>query len=317
MMQRTQLSTALTILGVAGFLTAVGATGFSVVTARNLSAAAEPLAAPVAEKEPLDLDLQPRPLKPAPAPQPVVPVLPIAAPHAAQQAVSFRGVPAFTEIEAKAEAALNSPITVSFKDTDLTSALEKLSELAGVSVRQAAQKGLNEILQENDAKPLTLEFSNQPLRTVLAGVYKVALELKSDDSLGPGIRITAAPTENGIEVGVASHGPADERETRVYLVGHLLREPEDTRQILNLLYDKAGGYWTVSAEGNLQGVRAGRMTMPITSDDVGFMALFAGSIVHLKSLGALVVNANPQAHFEIVRTLRLLDEVSQVAAQQN
>lgn len=184
MMQRTQLSTALTILGVAGFLTAVGATGFSVVTARNLSAAAEPLAAPVAEKEPLDLDLQPRPLKPAPAPQPVVPVLPIAAPHAAQQAVSFRRVPAFTEIEAKAEAALNSPITVSFKDTDLTSALEKLSELAGVSVRQAAQKGLNEILQENDAKPLTLEFSNQPLRTVLAGVYKVALELKSDDSLG-------------------------------------------------------------------------------------------------------------------------------------
>ena len=57
--------------------------------------------------------------------------------------------------------------------------------------------------------------------------------------------------------------------------------------------------------------------MPITSDDVGFMALFAGSIVNLKSLGALVVNANPQAHFEIVRTLRLLDEVSQVAAQQN
>jgi hypothetical protein len=220
-------------------------------------------------------------------------------------------------MEAKAEAALNSLITVSLKETDLKSALEKLSELAGVAIRPSEQAGLGEALGYDNAKLLTLEFSDQPLRSVLASVYKTAFEL-THESLGPGIKVTAAPTANGIEIGAAGYGVSDERETRVYLVGHLLRDPDDTRQILNLLYDKAGGYWTISAEGSFRGVRGGGMTMTVADDDdVLFMAQFAGSIVHLKSLGALVVNANPQAHFEIVQTLRLLDEVSQVAAQQN
>ena len=318
MKQRSRNSAALVLFGTAGFLVMVGAVVFSLVELKYLAANESPKIVPVARELPAAADpFQPQPLDPVPELQPLPGAKLVAVPRPGIQPGSFRRVPEFTEMEAKAEAALNAPITVSFKDTDLKSALEKLSELTGVPIRTAAQSGLDEALGYDNARQLTLDFKNQPLRSVLATVYKTAFEL-TPESLGPGIRVTAAPTENGIEVGAAGYGIADERETRIYLVGHLLSDPEDTQQILNLLYDKTGGYWTVSAEGNFRGVRGGGMTMTVADDDdVLFMAQFAGSIVHLKSLGALVVNSNPQAHFEIVRTLRLLDEVSQVAAQQN
>jgi len=318
MTQRTRTSTAFALIAAAGFVMLVGTLAFGVVKLRHL-AAAETTVAVVREQATAADPAQPQPaqpqsVRPVPQQQPLSAARSAAAPLLETAHASLRRVPEFSEMEAKAEAALNTPITVRFEESDLKSVLEKLSELAGVSVRTAAQEGMKEALQNNNAEPVTLDIKGQPLKAVIADVYKAAFDL-SYDSLGPGIRLTAAPTENGIEVGVAGHGVVDERETRVYVVGHLLRDPEDTRRIINLLYDKAGGYWIVSADGSVRGVRAGGMTMTVADDnDVYFMAQFAGSIVHLESLGALVVNANPQAHFEIVRTLRLLDEVSRVAA---
>ena len=314
MVQRTQHSTALTILGVAGFLIAVGATGFSVVTGQSLSAAAEPLAAPVAEKEPLDLDLQPKPLKPVPAPQPVATCHPMVALNGGHPASSFRRVPAFTEMEAKAEAALNSPITASFANTDLKSALAQLSELAGVPVHPAP---LEEAWDYDITKPFTLDFKDEPLGTVLSSVYRFATGLNSS-SLEVGFNVTAAATEDGIEVGISGFGMPEKRETRIYLVTTLLSDPEEAEKIIKLLHDRAGGYWRVKTENGRGGVQVfGTVITAEDDDDVYQMGQVAGSIVHLKSMGALVVDANPQAHFEIVKMLRLLSEAQEVAAQQN
>ena len=318
MKQRSRNSSANVVLGAAGFLVTVGAVVFSVVQLKYLAAAEGSAPVPIAREQlPIEDRLQPPAFDPVPEQQPIPAANPIAVSRRGAQARSLRRVPEFSEMEAKAEAALNMPVSLGFQDQDLEAVLERLSKLAGVSIRPAQQAGFLEALAYDNAQPLTLDFKDRPLREVLSTVYKAAFELNAD-SLGPGVKVVAAPTTNGIEIGASGYGASDERQIRIYLVDHLFKDTEDTQRILDLVKDQAGGYWKVSASNGRGGLRVAGSVMTVADDDdVLVMSQMAGSIVHLKSLGGLVVDANPQAHSEIVRTLRLLEEAYQVSVSQH
>ncbi len=315
MTQRFRSSAVFVLLGATGFLTMVGAVVFSVVQLKYLTAAETPAIVPVVGDQRAEADdFRPPALAPVPELQPLPAAKPVAVPRSGIQAGSLRRVPDFSEMEAKAEAALNTPITVSFKEIDLKSALAQLSELSGVPVHPAP---LDKSWDYDTTKPFTLDFKEEPLSTVLRSVYRFATGLNSG-SLGAGFNVTAAATENGIEVGISGYGMPEKRETRIYLVKTLLSDPEEAEEIIKLLHDRSGGYWRVTTENGRGGVRAfGAVMTPEDDDDVYLMGQASGSIAHLKSMGALVVDANPQAHFEIFKMLRLLSEAQQVAAQQD
>lgn len=315
MLQRSRNSAAVLLIGTVGCLVTVGAVVFGVVQLRYLAAAEAPAAEPVDREQPVggDVDFPPLPAVPVPTLQPLPATRPVAAARPSVVAGSLRRVPAFTEMETNAAAALETPVTISFEETDLKSALEKLSELAGVSIRPAVQAGFEEALGYDNANPLTLDFKDLPLKSVLRTVFKMAFELNAD-SLGHGVKVVAAATDGGIEIGVAGYGSPDNRDTRFYLVGHLLNDRDDAAQIINLLQNHVGGYWNVPTDDGRGGILIGRMVMTgADDDDVYAMTHLAGTITHLKSMGALVVDANPQAHFEITRMLRMLDEVHQIS----
>ena len=315
MKQRSRNSAALVLFGTAGFLVTVGAVVFSLVELKFLAANESPKIVPVVRELNAAADpFRPEALDPVPELQPLPGAKLVPVPRPGIQPGSLRRVPEFSEMEAKAEAALNTKVTISFEETQLESALQKLSELAGVPVHPAP---LDEHWDYDITKPFTLDFKEEPLGAVLRSVYRVATGLNSG-SLGAGFNVTAAATENGIEVGISGFGMPEKRETRIYLVKDLLSDPEESVDIIKLLHDRSGGYWRVTTENGRGGVRAfGAVMTPDDDDDVYQMGQAAGSIVHLKSMGALVVDANPQAHFEIVKILRLLSEAQQVAAQQN
>ncbi|MBI1312425.1 hypothetical protein GC176_14130 [bacterium] len=312
MTQRTRNSAALALLGAAGVLAAVGAACFNGARPAGLSAAEgagvgsgafDSPAAPEAKLQ----EPPPLVLKPQPAPPIGVAPLPVASTSAIQR------VPAFTEMEAKAEAVLDLPVTVRFEDVDLKTAFDKLAELAGVPVGLGA--GLGQFGDEfgyESASRFSAEFKGKPLSLVIQKVFMAAFEIESlspPDSL---FSFTFAPTASGIEFGICGYGPAATRDTRIYLVGHLLHDSDDCQRIIELLCSQSGGYWNVSTSDGRGGVRVNGTVMTTADDnDVLVMAQMAGSIVYLKSMRVLVVTANPQAQYKVVTGLRLLNDAYQ------
>ncbi len=318
MLQRSRNSAAFLLIGTVGCLATVGAVVFGVMQLRYLAAAEAPAIEPFERDQPIGDAVDVPPLPPAPVPtlKPLPVTRPVAAARPNVAAESLRRVPAFTEMEAKAEAALDTPVTIRFEDVDFRTAFERLSELAGVPIEPSP--GLlhrDDELTYDASKEFSAEFREQTLRDVVANVFKAGYGVSPEEFLEAGFSIGVAPTAKGIEFGFRGIGPEAGRDTRVYIVGHLFQDSDDAQKILNLVYSQCGGYWRVPTADGRGGVWIAGHVMTLADDnDVLMMAQAAGSIVHLKSLGTLVVNANPQAHFEVTRTLRLLNEVHQVSA---
>ncbi len=316
MKQRSRILTAFGLLGLTGLLVTAGAVVFSVVRVHDLTAAEAQELVPAAREQPAADTSQLQPLQPLPSAEPARRVRPVV--PAAVWAGGIRRVPDFSEMETKAEAALETRVTAALKDVGLKAALDSLSKSAGVPIQLS--QGLLEYSDEltfDETQGISAEFSDTPLRQVLRDVFLQALELDQTDwqeLRDSGQSIQIVPTPGGVEVGLSVIGTSASHSTRVYLLGMLASDEDSRKQIIQLLYDGAHCYWKYPTADGKTAIRwNGAVFSTNDDDDVLQMARFAGSITWINSIGGLVVTTDEASHHEIVQTLRLLDEALQVA----
>lgn len=213
-------------------------------------------------------------------------------------------------VERRYEAALETPITVTFDETPLPEALETLSELADVPIKfdRVRNPESGEILQPASAV-LSGEFNDAPLQAILSRIPF------NPDGFDVPATTTMYVAADGILLTIRELAPISGPHSirRIYPVGDLCASQSASDQLVNLLQFSTGMYWKLTTDDGVGGMIVGGAVYTGDQEDIYEMMPYAGSISYLESVHGLIVQTDPATHAEILQMLRMLRQAKQAA----
>lgn len=219
-------------------------------------------------------------------------------------------IPPVTDSENVARAALQQPITITFKEVALMAAIETLAKETGTSIRLASH------LESNDdvdfAQPVSGDFKDVPLKVVAEKLFGSIPGLTYE---GRSLLALYAVDDSEIEINISRELAVNQglgrhlKKTFIYPISDICSEREDADELMDVLRNSCGQYWLEESPEGLQGVRMlGRIMTYNDDDDIYPILQNADSMRYLKSVEGLVVSASLDTHDDVLKMLRMVRE---------